>query len=335
MILNDFLPPAMERARRRRKALSPDEIAILHSLYEYRVLNVELLTTIIYRATGEAEMRRTYRRLARLRDLGLARPYERVPSSARGGGGVYMVTDVGIRTLAERGLIAQRRKARDNRVSFQQLTYILEVNRAAIVLSRSGWKFEHARDVKAAHGLNRGDPIAGRLSAPDGRRYTVYYMASSPKEKTVVAVVSQMKTIAGAVAPNVIVFVGGVQAFDLVVKEIHRQEVLIGGAMHVLPYKYGVRYLERISTAQKERAIVERILGRAVDTSRHPWFRYETKDGVVIPLFNHDLMAIEALRRYDSPAVVIMLDRMRDYITFAFDRPGIRVVEVPVEVVLR
>ena len=165
------------KKRNRAREWTERDIAILHKLYQVRVLTKSQLEQTFFRDSERYGSKR----------LEVMRKEQLVTSKvawSRDKGSLeasYRITEKGLRLLAQKGLISEGEvRARDLEPTEKQREYIFDVNE--LHLKCQSIPFVDSRLIKRKYHLNRGDLVAGAFTW-GGLDYMIYRVNSGANHR--------------------------------------------------------------------------------------------------------------------------------------------------------
>ncbi len=281
------------------KRPQPLDINILSDLYQYRVLTTKQLAQRHFQDRDNISY--LHRKLYILRNSGYMETKPLVNSKKKREGSCHFIKDKGISFLRQNGILHHPKKSDDIQVSKKRLYYIVNVNQIMLDLESSGWITKDSRDTKRIYRINRGDLIQGTITSPDHKTYAIYYLAENAPEITIVNVIKQIKRIKSPDLHNIAVFFSGENALNLFSQKQKELELVVGGELILLPFKFGIKYLQHFPTENQFVNFVTKNYGTLAE-SDHPSFKYvlniNREEKYLINLLTNDAMKIFDIERY-------------------------------------
>lgn len=312
------------------RQLSLRDLQILYDLYQYRVLTTEQIKKR-YFANSKSYVNQ---KLHAMRNSHLITTFPVSRGNGKRGMACHRLTDTGIACLKEQGMPVKYR-ASDLQVTPGAIPYLLAANDIMIELTPYGWTMRDSRETKALYNLNRGDIIHGTLISPDGTEYGLYVLMAGTFEHNMAKIIQEIRatSMGEAGLTNFMIFTKGAASFSHFIERATEpkvnpakpfedaQPLIVGGALCVLPYRFGIQYLKAISIDNDLVKFFTRYGSVTPIQNRTPFkwlIRHNGDEKYLVNLLDTDLMKIHDLKRYlthqyqeDGHRVLIMT-HMRD-----------------------
>ena len=264
------------KKRNRAREWTERDIAILHKLYQVRVLTKSQLEQTFFRDSERYGSKR----------LEVMRKEQLVTSKvawSRDKGSLeasYRITEKGLRLLAQKGLISEGEvRARDLEPTEKQREYIFDVNE--LHLKCQSIPFVDSRLIKRKYHLNRGDTVAGAFTW-GGLDYMIYLVNSGAKEQTIVKILSEIRHAPKGVA-GFLVYYKDDSARHSFERVFENMNIVTGGfPVHILPFNdKGIWITQNIIFDSGDNLLgILKNFGQVVSL---PTNRYGFKHGIILP----------------------------------------------------
>lgn len=281
------------------------DLDILLDLYTYRTLTTDQINKRYFDNRKNKDY--LYRRMYLLRKRNLITSYPLLYENGLKKTSCYRLTDKGIRTLIDYGLLDENEVKKIRSWHFNipnplQLQFIVDANTVMVELSESGWNMLDSRTVKEEHQMDKNNRVLGMLINQDGHEHALYIFQNNPTDITITRIVNEIQK---EKYQNVICLCKGQDGFIKLIREIeqkNKHHSLVTGELSVMPFNLGIEFYKKFN-AESQFVKLFTNFGEVKPNSTRLKFtkyciNYQGEDMYLVNMLNNNVVILDILERY-------------------------------------